>query len=1080
MSNFTFLKSHWEDLGKTGELAEAYVYSDPNGSMFKQGLFAERLVKYMLAYDGIAEPTYDNTHANRIKLLKYNGLLPKDIDDALYVIRKTRNDATHNDLDNQKKAKDNLQLAFNVGVWFMQTYGDYTFEPQPYVEPVDVAVQNEELSKENDELEQKLKALEAEIENIRKKGKSDSNRKSSAFKNAQSVHLSEAQTRELIDEQLRLAGWEADTPNIRYSKGSRPEKGRSLAIAEWPTDSSLGNKGFADYALFIGEQMVGIVEAKKMDTDVFGALNVQAKDYAKNIRMQDRTYVLKKYAEYFVPFVYATNGRPYLEQYKEKSGIWGLDTRQPYNVPSAVAAWPRPEELVLDLQMDIDEANDELEHTGFDDLENPDGLNLRYYQIEAIKAAEDAIIKDHKKTALLAMATGTGKTRTVLGMVYRFLTAKRFKRILYLVDRNSLGEQTMDTFKEVKLKDLLTLNQIYDVKELKDKEFDKDTKVHICTVQSLVKRVLYDESDQKMGSTDYDLIIVDEAHRGYILDREMADEELLYRDQEDYRSKYRSVIDYFDAIKIALTATPALQTTEIFGAPVYTYDYRTAVIDGYLVDHDAPHIIGTKLSRDGIKFAAGSTVPIYDPDTKQILNSAQLDDDLIFEVDKFNKEVVTEEFNTTVLEEIAKDIDPNAPGKTLIFAVDDAHADMVTRILQEIYSKQGVSSEAILKITGSIENGNQKRINEVIRKFKNDTFPSIVVTVDLLTTGIDVEEIVNLVFLRRIKSRILFEQMLGRATRLCDDIGKDHFEIYDAVGVYNALEPVTNMKPLVVSNKTTFDDIIDGFDSLETESQKENQVDILIAKMRRNKNGMSDENREKFELSTGFDPDEFIAQLKKSNAKQAEELIRKNREAFKFVKRMPRERGKVISDRPDELIKHSRGYGDATKPEDYLKEFYDFINTHVNEIDALKIVKTKPQDLTRKSLKELKLILDQNNFNETMLKTAWRSMTNEDIAADIISFIRQQSIGDALISKEDRIHNALAKVKKAHPELTKIQLGWLDRIEAQLLKETVLNRETFDSAAFKNKGGYNVVNKAFDNKLEDYIAEINDAMYAAQ
>jgi len=1080
MGNFLFLKSHWEDLSNTGELAESYVFSDPNASMIKQGMFAERMVQYMLAYEGLKEPNYENTHSNRISILKKNDLLPKDVDDSLRVIRITRNKATHAGENDLERAKDNLHLTFDLAVWFMQVYGDYNFEAIPYVEPQNKAIKVEELENKNKELEEKYAVLEAEMESIRAKGKSDLTRKNNAFAKTSNIHLSEAQTRELIDEQLRCAGWEADTSSIRYSKGSRPEKGRALAIAEWPTDSSLGNKGFADYVLFIGEQMVGVIEAKKMDTDVFGALNVQAKDYAKNIRIQDRAYVLKNYNEYYVPFLFATNGRPYLEQYKEKSGIWGLDTRQPYNVPEAVAAWPRPEEMILDLQMDIDEANDKLKNTGFEDLENPDGLNLRYYQIEAIKAAEDAIIKNHKKAVLLAMATGTGKTRTVLGMVYRFLTAKRFKRILYLVDRNSLGEQTMDTFKEVKLKDLLTLNQIYDVKELKDKEFDKDTKVHICTVQSLVKRVLYDESDQKLGSTDYDLIIVDEAHRGYILDREMADEELLYRDQEDYRSKYRSVIDYFDAIKIALTATPALQTTEIFGAPVYTYDYRTAVIDGYLVDHDAPHIIGTKLSRDGIKFAAGSTVPIYDPDTKQILNSAELDDDLIFEVDKFNKEVVTEEFNMTVLEEIAKDIDPNEPGKTLIFAVDDAHADMVTRILQEIYSKQGVSSEAILKITGSIENGNQKRINEVIRKFKNDTFPSIVVTVDLLTTGIDVEEIVNLVFLRRIKSRILFEQMLGRATRLCDDIGKDHFEIYDAVGVYNALEPVTNMKPLVVSNKTTFEDIIDGFDSLETESQKENQVDILIAKMRRNKNGMGDENREKFEFSTGFDPDEFIAQLKKSNAKQAEELIKKNREAFKYVKRMPRERGKVISDKPDELIEHSRGYGDATKPEDYLKEFYDFINTHVNEIEALKIVKTKPQSLTRKSLKELKLTLDQNNFNETMLKTAWRSMTNEDIAADIISFVRQKSIGDALISKEDRIHNAVVKVKKAHPELTKIQLGWLDRIESQLLKETILNRDTFDSAAFKNKGGYNVVNKAFDNKLKDYIAEINDAMYAAQ
>ena len=656
--------------------------------------------------------------------------------------------------------------------------------------------------------------------------------------------------------------------------------------------------------------------------------------------------------------------------------------------------------------------------------------------------------------------------------------AKRFKRILYLVDRNALGEQTMDTFKEVKLKDLLTLNQIYDVKELKDREFDKDTKVHICTVQSLVKRILYDDSDVRMGSTDYDLLIVDEAHRGYILDKEMADEELLYRDQDDYRSKYRAVIDYFDAIKIALTATPALQTTEIFGAPVYTYDYRTAVIDGYLVDHDAPHIIKTKLSEEGITFAAGSTIPIYDPVTKQILNSEELDDDLTFEVDKFNKEVVTENFNRTVLTEIANDIDPNEKGKTLVFAVDDVHADMVTRLLQEIYSEQGVSSEAIMKITGSIENGNAKRINEVIRKFKNDTYPNIVVTVDLLTTGIDVEEIVNLVFLRRIRSRILFEQMLGRATRLCEDIGKTHFEIYDAVGVYNALEPVTNMKPVVVNNSTSFEEMVDGFDMLENEAQKKNQIDVIIAKIRRNKSGMSDENNDQFEQMTGFTVDEFIKKINETDTNKATEMIKDNKSAFAFIKRQPREHGKAISSDPDELVSHERGYGDAVKPEDYLQEFRAFIDNNLNEIAALNIIATRPRDLTRKSLKELKLILDRNGFSETMLNTAWKNMTNEDIAADIISFIRQKSLGDALISKEERITNAINKVKKTHPDLTKVQLGWLDRIEAQLLKETVLNRETFESAAFANKGGFNAVNKAFGNKLDDFITEINDAMYA--
>lgn len=1077
MGNFTFLKSHWEDLGNTGELAENYVYSDPNTSMIKQGMFAERLVKYMLAYDGVAEPPYDNTHANRIKLLRQKDLLPKDIDNTLYVIRKMRNDAAHAGDDDLKRAKENLHLTFNLGVWFMQTYGDYAYEPKPYIEPVDMAIRAEILERENDELEAKYAALEAEIEIIRKNGKNDSKRRLVAYQRAAGMHLSEAQTRELIDEQLRRAGWDADTQNIRYSRGSRPEKNTYKAIAEWPTDSSLGNRGNADYALFIGEVLVAIVEAKKQDVDVFGALNVQAKDYAKNIKERDQKYVLKRFREYYVPFIYATNGRPYLEQYKEKSGIWGLDTREQFNVPTAVAAWPRPEEMILDLQKDVEEANRKLAATGYEDIENPHGLNLRYYQIEAVKAAENAIINEHKKTLLVAMATGTGKTRTVLGMIYRFLTAKRFKRILYLVDRNALGEQTMDTFKEVKLKDLLTLNQIYDVKELKDKEFDKDTKVHICTVQSFVKRVLYDDSDCRLGSTDYDLIIIDEAHRGYVLDQEMTDEELLYRNQEDYRSKYRSVIDYFDAIKIALTATPALQTTEIFGRPIYTYDYRTAVIDGYLVDHDAPHIIKTKLSEEGIVFEAGSTVPIYDPVTKRILNSDQLDDDLKFEVDKFNKEVVTENFNRTVLMEIAKDIDPNERGKTLVFAVDDAHADMVTGILQEIYSEQGISPEAIMKITGSIENGNQKRINEVIRKFKNDTYPNIVVTVDLLTTGIDVEEIENLVFIRRVKSRILFEQMLGRATRLCDDIGKTHFEIYDAVGVYNALEAVTNMKPVAVNVNTTFEELIDGFDTLETKAQKQNQVELIIAKIRRNQSGMSREFRDQFVQMTGSEPAEFANQLKELNTDKAEELIKGNKSAFWYIRSVPKKRGKVISDAEDELRVHERGYGGETRPEEYLKEFHDFIENHLNEIAALKIVATRPQDLTRQSLKELKLILDRNNFSETMLNTAWRDMTNEDIAADIISFIRQRSIGNALISKDERIHNAVAKVKKAHTELTKVQLGWLDRIESQLLKETVLNRETFESAAFVNKGGYHVVNRAFGNRLDDFIAEINDAMY---
>lgn len=223
----------------------------------------------------------------------------------------------------------------------------------------------------------------------------------------------------------------------------------------------------------------------------------------------------------------------------------------------------------------------------------------------------------------------------------------------------------------------MTLDSIYDIKGLDDKEIDKETKIHIATIQSLVKRIVYAEGDYMPSVTEYDLIVVDEAHRGYILDRELSDDEMLYRNQDDYISKYRTVIEYFDAVKIALTATPALHTTEIFGKPVFNYSYREAVIDGYLVDHDAPHDIHTKLRDSGIQYKKGEVLVVYDPNTGEVLNSDELEDDMKFEIDTFNKDVITPNFNKAVFEEIAMDLDPEGEGKTLIYAVNDDHADLI-------------------------------------------------------------------------------------------------------------------------------------------------------------------------------------------------------------------------------------------------------------------------------------------------------------------------------------------------------------------------------------------------------------------
>jgi type I restriction enzyme R subunit len=1078
-SNFSFLEGKWPLLASIGNTAEKYVYTDSNSCLIKLGLFGESIVRLMFVLDNIDDPKEDNIHANRIKLLKKEGLIPKDIDDILYALRINRNEAAHNGFESVEQAKILIEFAYKLGIWFMQTYGEWNYEPEVFVVPEDISkdVNYEATIKEQEEI---IKELTKKIDNVSSGYNviSLEDRRKRSKSSAEKINLSEKETRYLIDEQLRKVAWEADTINLRYSKGTRPMNGRNLAIAEWPTNSTVGSKGYADYALFVGTKLVGVIEAKRHFADIPSVIDYQCKDYAKNIKKEHSDYVIHKWGAYSVPFLFATNGRKYLKQLETKSGIWFLDARKNENIPKALQGWMSPEGLVELLDIDTEKANKELKKTGYELLADKGGLNLREYQVNAIKAAEEAVING-QKTALLSMATGTGKTRTVLGMIYRFLSANRFKRILFLVDRSALGEQAQDVFKEVKLEDLMTLDEIYNIKGLEDKDIDKETKIHVATVQSLVKRIMYNEGETMPAVTDYDLVIVDEAHRGYILDKEIGDDELLYRNQDDYVSKYRTVIEYFDAVKIALTATPALHTTEIFGKPVFNYSYREAVVDGYLVDHDIPHNLTTKLSSEGIHYKSGETVAIYDPVTGEVTNSDELEDELDFEVESFNRRVITENFNKTVLEEIARDLNPEGEGKTLIFAVDDTHADLIVKLLKEIFEKYGVDNDAIMKITGSVGGGNKKKVMEAIKKFKNEKYPNIAVTVDLLTTGIDVPEITTLVFMRRIKSRILFEQMLGRATRLCPEIGKTHFEIYDPVGVYESLQPVNTMKPVVANNTASFEELIDGLEVLQTEEQKQNAIDIIIAKLQRKKRRLNAKGLEHFEsLTGGKSPNEFIKELKEMGTEKAEEQLLKNRKLFELLNEGAYKPANpvVISTKEDELISHIRGYGKAQKPEDYLEEFKKFIEENKDKIDALNIVCTRPRELTREDLKSLKLELDRHSFTEVQLNTAWKEASNEEITADIITFIRKLAKGSPLISHEQRIKNAVTKLKRKH-YFSKIELDWLNRIEKQILSDSILNKETFEAGAFETKGGYKAIDKIFGNKLDEIIAEVNEYLY---
>ena len=227
-SNFVFLNRYWPALAQIGANAENYLYSDPNACIYKIGMFAERLVQEILIFENMPEPETDNTHANRIRLLKRAGLLPHDIDNTLYLLRKTRNSAVHTGADSVEDAKLLLSMTYNLAVWFMETYGDWGFIAPDFVMPEEK--QQADLESIIADQEEKIAELTKQLEVV-KTAASGTSKKERA-KRSESVssmmNWTEAQTRCLIDEQLRKAGWEADTQNLRYSKGTRPVKGRNI------------------------------------------------------------------------------------------------------------------------------------------------------------------------------------------------------------------------------------------------------------------------------------------------------------------------------------------------------------------------------------------------------------------------------------------------------------------------------------------------------------------------------------------------------------------------------------------------------------------------------------------------------------------------------------------------------------------------------------------------------------------------------------------------------------------------------------------------------------------------------------
>ena len=424
---------------------------------------------------------------------------------------------------------------------------------------------------------------------------------------------------------------------------------------------------------------------------------------------------------------------------------------------------------------------------------------------------------------------------------------------------------------------------------------------------------------------------------------------------------------------------------------------------------------------------------------------------------------------------MATQLDPDGDEKTLIFAASDSHADDIVQFLKEEFAEIGIEvvDSAIQKITGKSYNP-----QEQLNRYKNEKYPTIAVTVDLLTTGIDVPSICNIVFMRRVKSRILYEQMLGRATRRCDDIGKEIFRIYDAVKLYDTLEDYTQMKPVVVNPNTTFVQLAEELNAIDSQERAKKQIDQIIAKIQRSKRKMTDSQEQSFTYNTGGEkPDDFIRSLQEQPVSERLKRVLKLETLWKFLDEAKFSSTPVyFSNHEDTFLDMRVGYGKSSKPEDYLESFAQYIRENQNKISALNVVCTRPAELDRRSLKELLIALSQQGYDPRTVNIAWKQAKNEDIGADIISMIRTLAIGSTLESHDERIKKAVNKVR-AMKAWNKVQLSWIDRFEKQLLAENVLQLDDLNESPFKEKGGFAQLNKIFNDGLSDVIQTINQNLY---
>lgn len=909
----------------------------------------------------------------------------------------------------------------------------------------------------------------------------------------------EAKAREQIDKKLQESGWviqDIKTLNLTAALG--------VAVREVPTST-----GPVDYALFVDGMPVGVVEAKKDEKgEVLTGVEGQSGRYA-NSRFK---WVNQ---EYRIRFVYEATGK--LVRFTDYADI-KCRSREIFSFhrPETLKRWLNESDTVRNNLKQLPP----LDETGF-----------RKCQIKAIRGLDDSFA-NNRPHALVQMATGAGKTFTAITAAYRLLKYGRMNHILFLVDTRSLGEQAEREFLAYKPNDdPRNFSELYNVQRLKSSYISSDAQICISTIQRMYSILKGEELDEKAEETPF---------AEYVTAESKAPKEVVYNAKippeffdciivdECHRSIYNvwsQVLSYFDAFIIGLTATPDARTIGYFNQNfVSEYTREQAVLDGVNVGEDI-YLIETSVTKNGA-FIMKQMIEHRDRLTRE-KRWAQMDEDVFYTQSQLDKNIVNPSQIRAVIrtfkEKLYTELFPHRKEvpKTLIFAKTDSHADDIVQIVREEF---GEGNDFCRKITYSVQNA-----EAVLSSFRNDYYPRIAVTVDMIATGTDVKPIECLLFMRDVRSRNYFEQMKGRGTRVLskDDLqkvtpsateNKDHFVIVDAVGVTESKKTETRTlerKP-AVSMKELMMNIALGARDEDTLTSLANRVIRLSCKMERSEHKQFRETvgtsaqQVAENLLNAFDEDiihakacaenwtsaptpEQSTKAQKALIKQAVEPFQKP-EVRDFIENVRRNHDQIIdSVNLDKVLFAGYSANREENADRVISTFKDFIEENKDEILALRIIyneQYKNRPMVLKSLTELYQKLCAKGVTVERLWDCYAIKQPDKVKkgalaqiTDLISLIRfQLGYADTLSPFADRVNYNFKqwtfRRNTGAVHFTAEQMEWLRLIKEHIITSLSILPEDLEYTPFDSKGGLGGFYQVFGEKYQEILDEMNEELVA--